>query len=88
MRLSPNRIGKFSISLELFEQGWEKLIPVLEGMFILEAKFSYDARAFEFLALSEKFDLVHEGLPAPDYKIEFTRDQDGKVLEQRWFRRK
>lgn len=88
MKLTPNRMGKFEISLELFEQGWEKLIPLFEGMFILECKFSYDARAFMYTALSDKFDLVQEGLPAPDYKIEFTRNQDGKVLEQRWFRRR
>lgn len=88
MKLTPNRMGKFSISLELFEQGWEKLVPLLEGMFILEARFSYDSRAWEYLALSEKFDLVQEGSPAPDYKIEFTRDQNGKVLELRWFKRR
>lgn len=81
-------MGRFNIPLELFEQGWEKLIPLLEGMFILEARFSYDTRAWEYTALSEKFDLVQEGVPAPEYKIEFTRDQEGKVLEQRWFKRR
>lgn len=87
MRL-PNQIGKFSIPMELFEQGWEKLIPLFEGMFIIEAKFSYDTRAYEYLALSTKFEVHPEGVPAPHYKVEFTRDQDGVVLEQRWFRRK
>ena len=82
----PNRLGRFAISAELVQSGWTKLRPLFENMVVLEADYSYDTRAYHYLALCDHFDEIKEGIPAPNYRLEYICDQDGVISERRWYR--
>lgn len=84
--MKTERKGKFYISRELFEQGWERLTPIFNDMVVVEARFSFDMRAFEFVALCTKFDEVSDGTPAPWYRVECMRNLIGEISKVRWTR--
>ena len=86
MRLNPKRMGRFQISEELFEQGWEKLLPLFTNMVVLQAESDFDTRTIRYLAMCQAWEEAKEGVPAPNYKLEFIRDAKGNVSEMRWYR--
>lgn len=86
MRISKKRMGKFSISEELFEQGWDKLLPIFANMIVLKAESDFDTRCIRYLALCTDWEELQEASPAPYYRLEFIRDAEGNVSERRWYR--
>ena len=74
MRLTPNRIGRFSISDELLATvGWEGLGTILgkTGMFVVRAEHRLDLRATEYFAFCKIFEEQMNSKPdVPEYRVE------------------
>lgn len=81
MRLTPKKIGKFSVDDEvLATAGWERLGQVLSktGMLVLHAEHRLDRRAIEYVAICQMFDEISEGTPTPEYRLEY--EHKGHVM--------
>jgi len=58
----------------------ENLITVFAGMVVIEAQMRWEIDGVEYLALSDRFDPVPDGVSAPSYEVTFRRDENGNVI--------
>lgn len=73
------RLGRFKISGRLLYEQPEQLKPLFAEMIVVEAQMRWEHSCVEYLAMSERFEVLPEGLVAPLYEITFRRDDDGRV---------
>jgi hypothetical protein len=71
-----NKVGKFRISSELVhgaaegkDNFREAIRMIMEKVIILEADFHYYNNSFEYIAYSEEFEPVKEGVIVPEYYV-------------------
>lgn len=64
----PKRIGAFRIGRDLVDEKPEWARAILADMIVVRCELSYASDAFEYFALSNSFDEIEPGLPAPSYE--------------------
>lgn len=75
-----DRRGRFIISRELIRTSAHKLAPLFSRMVILEAQVRWENDAIEYLALSEVFEVVPEGVSTTKYEIQFEHINGEAVM--------
>lgn len=73
------RLGRFNVSRVLLREQPEQLKPLFAEMIVVEAQMRWERDRVEYLAMSERFEVVPEGVMAPLYEITFERDEVGRV---------
>ena len=94
MSLNPRCLGRFSISRHMLDEDLGTVALAMCGMVVLEAQYSMDSCAVYYLAISDCFEEVSEGLNAPWYspilhEVEIPPETPGdpptiKVLIDEW----
>lgn len=76
---SPNKIGKFRISLELL-RNWTSIIPLFNNMIILRAEHRYDTQTMDYVAYNPQFEILQYAEEPPEYKaIIEVKNGDNKI---------
>jgi hypothetical protein len=73
-------LGRLRLSRKILSEQPEDVIPVFVGMVVIEAQMRWEIDGVEYLALSDRFDPVPEGVSAPSYEVSFRRDEKGNVI--------
>ncbi len=73
------RLGRFNVSRWLLREQPEQLKPLFAEMIVVEAQMRWERDSVEYLAMSDRFEVVPEAVMAPLYEITFKRDEDGRV---------
>ena len=69
-----HRLGRFSLP-RLESSDWERFIPLMSQMVVVQAEFHYDRDRIHYLAFSPLFDEIERFSRAPEYLVEFKREQ-------------
>ncbi len=77
------RIGKFHLSFPIFDRDWHQALPILNGVVVVRATSLYDRYSIEYVAFSDHFDEVPEGVEPPEYRAVCTREESG-VITVKW----
>ena len=75
------RRGYFRISKECFEDTPDLVLAVLRDVLVTECQFRYDFMAFEYRGMSMHFGVCPDGLMAPTYCPQITRESMGHSVE-------
>lgn len=67
MRDIEKRLGRFLISDEMLRKNPRAVQRILSKVIVVRCEYLYPNRAFEYIAQSERFDVVEEGLLYPTY---------------------
>ena len=73
------RLGRFNVSRMLLREQPEQLKPLFAEMIVVEAQIRWERDRVEYLAMSDRFELLPVAVSAPLYEITFIRDEDGRV---------
>ncbi len=73
------RIGRFRISRNLLWRFPEKLREIFDLVVVLEAQMKWEFDSVEYLAISDFFEEVPDGVAAPEYQISTVFDANGLV---------
>jgi len=73
------RLGRFNVSRMLLREQPERLKPLFAEMIVVEAQMRWERDSVEYLAMSDRFDVVEEGMMCPLYEITFRKDEEGRV---------
>lgn len=73
------RLGRFHVSRTLLREQPEQLKPLFAEMIVVEAQMRWERDSVEYLAMSDRFELVPEAVMAPLYEITFRKDEEGRV---------
>ena len=68
------RVGRFYISEEVLWGCFDGVLEALNGVFVIRCEHLYDRDGFEYMAYSDKFDLVEQGNIAPMYSLLCDRE--------------
>lgn len=82
--IDSNKIGKFSIEADAFNQHPDVVRTIMGECIILRAEMLLHMKAVEYVAIVEDFDEIEPGEQAPFYDLEFDPDAEKKVT---WARR-
>lgn len=67
-------IGRFRVSIEIVRDNWKELIPLMSQMVVVECKSNFDTDTFDYVALSELFEMWPKYQEAPQYRIVAHKD--------------
>lgn len=73
------RLGRFLVSRTLLREQPEQLKPLFSEMIVVEAQMRWERDSVEYLAMSDRFEVVEEGVMCPLYEITFRKDEEGRV---------
>jgi hypothetical protein len=73
--MRDRRMGRFSIPLRQIEDEPDKVIGLLYGVIVVEATTRWDSQSIEYLAISDKFEVVPLEREAPRYFIAEDRER-------------
>tara|TARA_R110000868_G_scaffold7251_1_gene39668 strand:- start:104 stop:376 length:273 start_codon:yes stop_codon:yes gene_type:complete len=81
------RLGRFFISSQILREQPESLRTLFAKMIVVEAQMRWERDSVEYLAMSDRFEPVEEGVMCPIYDIIFKYDSEGvatfhKVVQQ------
>jgi hypothetical protein len=76
---TENRLGRFILHREVFHR-WEDMLPLMGNFVVIEAKFRWDTNCIEYLAYSNLFEPIEEGVAAPEYDIEVALFPDAPAV--------
>lgn len=76
--MDRNRIGKFYISREFFEDGPELVKKIQDKVLVLRLKEKMETAVFEYVAYCEDFDEGMVGQEVPVYRVKIS---DGSNIE-------
>ena len=74
------RLGRFNVSRILLREQPEQLKPLFADMIVVEAQMRWERDSVEYLAMSDRFELVEAGVMCPLYEITFRKDGKGCVI--------
>ena len=76
MNFKDRRIGIFRIDSIDVENQPEKIADIFAQLRILPLRVEYrrDYDAFEYTAISERFEELEKGMPAPEYELWWNRE--------------
>ncbi len=77
---ADNRIGKFKIYHDMLRNGWHDLLPIMGNFVIVQASMDWATSATEYVAYSPLFDVVDDGVSAPEYALHIAIMPDGPAL--------
>ena len=69
-----NRKGTFRVSAGLIDTNPEIIMMVLARCLVVRAEILIMYDCVEYCAYSPEFDIVPEGVVAPEYRVEITED--------------
>ena len=80
--MKNRRLGKISISREMIDHDLKDVIDVFAIMKLIpvRAEFMYCSNDVEYVAISERFEVVPEGNMIPEYAVDVTYE-NGKVKD-------
>ena len=76
-----NRIGKFTISYLYLQTNKNDILTLMGNMIIVRAESLFHENVIEYIAYSELFDEIEQGLEIPSYII--YSSNDGSVRAER-----
>lgn len=80
----PRKLGRFYLSAERIRQKWPELCAlVFARVVVVRAEMLWQTNAVEYLAYSEDFEPVPEGVAPPEYQFLITKGPDGKPAHLR-----
>jgi hypothetical protein len=84
MTCSNRHLGKFYIDLNIIESGKENTIikKIMSQCIILRAEVLYYRNAIKYVAISDNFDSVEDGMMIPEYTWIYTKDTDILTCEK------
>lgn len=80
--LNQRRVGKFSISRDMIENGPELVKQILGKCVVVRAEMMFDRDAIEYIAFCDEFDEVYLGSRPPSYAIECSKRIDEDTGEE------
>lgn len=75
----PRRIGRFKISHDLIWQDWRNLLALFAQVVVVRAESRFLWNQIEYEGYSDLFDETPEGCCAPEYRIEFSKQENGVI---------
>ena len=85
-----SRLGRFAITSELLMslETRPSLLAMTASMTILQAEYHADTDCYRYLAISDLFEALEEGVDTPWYRMQFLKEdlfrairEDGRVLD-------
>ncbi len=74
-----HKLGRFKVSEEFIRRDWRSLLQLFANFVIVDAKWNFATRSVEYLAFSELFEEIEDGVEAPDYAIEVTKHHGDRL---------
>ena len=77
----PLRMGRFRISQDIVEHRPDAVLKIMARIIVVRCEHRYDARAFEYTAISDMFEEVEEGYVVSWYHFdthEITNEDGSK----------
>jgi hypothetical protein len=77
--MTKRRIGQFYVAKEVFEAEWFAEVLICLRFVPYRVEYHYDKAAMHMVGVSEMFAESEEGFTAPEYALEITRGEYGKL---------
>lgn len=76
---AERRLGRFRVSRTLLDKNWRLLKPLFENVVPVYVENRFHEDSMEYVAYSELFEVVPEGIRIPEYEFVFGKKKDGTV---------